>query len=71
VAAWIDFCFRSTLSFTSTSGMNTGEQLAREDWSRWKRCFSGLVAKASWKKNKNSDNAELGWKWSFRIGGSG
>jgi hypothetical protein len=51
--------------------MNTGEQLAREDWSRWKRCFSGLVAKASWKKNKNSDNAELGWKWSFRVGGSG
>jgi hypothetical protein len=31
VVAWIDFCFRSTLSFTSTSGMNTGEQLARED----------------------------------------
>jgi hypothetical protein len=29
------------------------------------------VAKAGWKKNKNSDNAELGWKWSFRIGGSG
>jgi hypothetical protein len=32
---------------------------------------SGRVAKASWKKNKNSDNVELGWKWSFRIGGSG
>jgi hypothetical protein len=31
VAAWIDFCFRSTLSFTSTSGTKTGEQLARED----------------------------------------
>jgi hypothetical protein len=28
VAAWLHFCFRSTLSFTSTSGMNTGEQLA-------------------------------------------
>jgi hypothetical protein len=31
VAAWIDFWFRSTLSFTSMSGTNTGEQLARED----------------------------------------
>jgi hypothetical protein len=31
VAAWIDFCFRSALSFTSTSGTDTGEQLARED----------------------------------------
>jgi hypothetical protein len=32
-----------------------------------------LVAssQASWKKNKNSDTAELGWKMSFRIGGSG
>jgi hypothetical protein len=25
VAAWIDFWFRSTLSFTSMSGTNTGE----------------------------------------------
>jgi hypothetical protein len=31
VAAWIDFWFRSTLSFTSMSGTDTGEQLARED----------------------------------------
>jgi hypothetical protein len=31
VAAWIDFCFRSALSFFSTSGTNTGEQLARGD----------------------------------------
>jgi hypothetical protein len=31
VAGWIDFCFRSTLSFTSTSGTKTGEQLARGD----------------------------------------
>jgi hypothetical protein len=31
VVAWIDFWFRSTLSFTSMSGTNTGEQLARED----------------------------------------
>jgi hypothetical protein len=29
------------------------------------------VVKASWRRNKDSDNAELGWKWSFRIGGSG
>jgi hypothetical protein len=58
VAAWIDFCFQSALSFFSTSGTNTGEQLARGDWSRWK-------------KNKNSDTAEVGWKMSFRIGGSG
>jgi hypothetical protein len=33
--------------------------------------LGGRVAEASWKKNKNSDNAELGWKWSFRIGGFG
>jgi hypothetical protein len=31
VTAWIEFFFESTLSFTSTSGTNTGEQLARED----------------------------------------
>jgi hypothetical protein len=29
--AWIDFCFQSALSFFSTSGTNTGEQLARGD----------------------------------------
>jgi hypothetical protein len=28
VAAWIDFFFRSTLNFTSTSGTKAGEQLA-------------------------------------------
>jgi hypothetical protein len=39
-------------------GDDTEEQLARGDWSRWK-------------KNKNGDTAELGWKMSFRIGGSG
>jgi hypothetical protein len=31
VAAWIDLCFRSALSFFSTSGTNTGEQFARGD----------------------------------------
>jgi hypothetical protein len=31
VAGWIDFCFQSALSFFSTSGTNTGEQLARGD----------------------------------------
>jgi hypothetical protein len=29
VAAWLEFFFRSTLSFFSTSGMKTEEQLAR------------------------------------------
>jgi hypothetical protein len=29
VAAWLEFFFRSTLSFSSTSGTKTGEQLAR------------------------------------------
>jgi hypothetical protein len=29
------------------------------------------VAKASWRQNKSSDNAELRRKWSFRISGSG
>jgi hypothetical protein len=31
VAAWIGFCFQPALSFFSTSGTNTGEQLARGD----------------------------------------
>jgi hypothetical protein len=31
VAAWLEFFLRSTLSFSSTSGTKTGEQLARED----------------------------------------
>jgi hypothetical protein len=31
VAAWIDFCLRSALSFFSMSETNTGEQLARGD----------------------------------------
>jgi hypothetical protein len=32
---------------------------------------STKVAKASWRKNKGGGDAELGRKWSFRIGGSG
>jgi hypothetical protein len=32
---------------------------------------SAKVAKASWRKNKGGGGAELGWKWSFRIGDSG
>jgi hypothetical protein len=31
VAAWIDFCFRSTLSFSSTSGTNTENRLLRKN----------------------------------------
>jgi hypothetical protein len=31
VAAWIDLCFGSALSFFSMSGTNMGEQLARGD----------------------------------------
>jgi hypothetical protein len=30
-AAWIDFCFRSTLSFFSTSGTNTENNLLRKN----------------------------------------
>jgi hypothetical protein len=44
--------------------------LLGEKRNRWERCPIDNVAKASWRKNKNRDNAELGWKWSFRIGDS-
>jgi hypothetical protein len=71
VAAWLEFFFRSTLSFSSTSGTKTENSLLGEERNRWGRCSSGSVAKASWRQNKSSDNAELGWKWSFHIGSSG
>jgi hypothetical protein len=44
VAAWIDFCFRSTLSFSLTSEMKTENSLLRKEWSSWERCSIGKVA---------------------------
>jgi hypothetical protein len=71
VAAWLEFFFRSTLSFFSMSGTKTENSLLGEEQNREERCSSGKVAKASWNKNKNNDNTKLGWEWSFRICGSG
>jgi hypothetical protein len=70
VAAWVDFCFRFNPSFFLMSEMRTENSLLE----RIEVAGRGaLVAssQASWKKNKNSDTAELGGKRSFRIGGSG
>jgi hypothetical protein len=58
VVAWIDFCFRSTLSFFLTSEMQTENNLL----GRIEVAGRGtLVANSqpSQKKNKNSDTAEL------------
>jgi hypothetical protein len=71
VAAWLEFFFRSTLSSLSTSGTKTENSLLCEKQNRGERCSSGKVAKASWRQNKSGGDAELGRKWSFRIGGSG
>jgi hypothetical protein len=71
VAAWLEFFLRSTLGLSSMSEMKTENSWLGNEWNSWERCSSGRVAKTSWKMNKNSDNAELRWKWSFRIGGFG
>jgi hypothetical protein len=52
-------------------GNEDGEQFARGIEVGRRDALGGRVAEASWKKTKNSDNAELRWKWSFRIGGFG
>jgi hypothetical protein len=70
VAAWLEFFFRSTLSFFLTAGTKTENSLLGEKQNRWERWASSTVAKASWRKNKSGGDAELGRKWSFRIGGS-
>jgi hypothetical protein len=37
--------------------------LLGEERNKWERWASGNVAKASWRKNKNGDDAELRWFW--------
>jgi hypothetical protein len=51
VAAWIDLCFRSILSFALTSGMKT-ENSCSGNWSRWERCSSGKVARLTRRRTR-------------------
>jgi hypothetical protein len=65
VAAWLEFFFRSTLSFFSTSGTKTENSLLGEEQNRGERWSSGKVAKASWRKNKSGGDVKLGRKGAF------
>jgi hypothetical protein len=37
--------------------------LLGEEWNRWERWTSGIVAKSSWRKNKKGDDIELRRFW--------
>jgi hypothetical protein len=65
VAAWLEFFFRSTMSFSSTSGRRRKNSLLGEERNRWERCSGGSVSKASWRQNKSGGDVELGRKGAF------
>jgi hypothetical protein len=46
------------MSRTKTEGSSLGKE-----WNLWERWASGNVAKASWRKIKGGDDAELKWFW--------